>query len=197
MIFRIGRGLVFSALAFFAFVGFVSVPLGNKSGFEHLRAIAGTPEAALALNEIKSRLFAMQSQVSHWLFSFVARDSDHPGRPEPAPQREASTEHTPQRHKIHIESPALPRPTPPQFNPVVPSKLAQWLFCYGTLCDNQLFCALTGEPVADGLPAKLFGWRCFQVPGSPYLGVVRADDASVVMGILRRITSNAKLVAPG
>jgi gamma-glutamylcyclotransferase (GGCT)/AIG2-like uncharacterized protein YtfP len=64
----------------------------------------------------------------------------------------------------------------------------EWLFCYGSLRDNQLFADLSGEPINDGVPARLFGWRCLRVPGSPYLGVVHASDSSVV-GVLRRITS--------
>jgi autotransporter translocation and assembly factor TamB len=117
VIFRIGRRLAFSALAFFAFVGFVSVPLGNKSGFEHLKAIASTPEAAQAIGEVKSRLLSTQSQVTRWLISLVTHDRDSQVLPGSSTQSEESHERAPHQHKIHIESHASPKPTPPQLTP--------------------------------------------------------------------------------
>jgi hypothetical protein len=46
---RLGPRFIVSA---FALLGFVSVPLGERTGYQHLRAILRTPEASLALSEL-------------------------------------------------------------------------------------------------------------------------------------------------
>lgn len=43
-----------AAVLFFALYAFVFVPLGEKTGFEHLRAILATEEAGLAGEELKN-----------------------------------------------------------------------------------------------------------------------------------------------
>jgi hypothetical protein len=50
-------------IAFFALYAFVFVPLGERTGFEHLRAILSTPEAERAGEEIKEASSRMLGEL--------------------------------------------------------------------------------------------------------------------------------------
>lgn len=64
MFFRLGRRAFSLATGFFALLGFVAVPLGDQTGYEHVCTALNTPEgkrATSALSELydatKARLF--------------------------------------------------------------------------------------------------------------------------------------------
>lgn len=64
MLLRFGRRAVSYATSFFALLGFVAVPLGDKTGYEHVKAVLATEEgkrATSALGDLyestKQRLF--------------------------------------------------------------------------------------------------------------------------------------------
>ena len=112
-----GRRVVFSGLAFFAMLGFVSVPLGNKSGWEHLKAIGESPAAMQAKDELKTSLLAAEARLSTWVTSWARREVSsglspdaiaHPEQPDP-PVR--------QRHRDSPHSESLPNAQPPQLTP--------------------------------------------------------------------------------
>ncbi len=52
MITRIGRRVLELGIALFAVLGFVYVPLGKKTGFEHAKAVFTTPAAREAGREL-------------------------------------------------------------------------------------------------------------------------------------------------
>jgi len=70
VLFRLGRRAVFSAVTFFALLGFVSVPLGEKTGWAHVQAIAATPAASQAIADFKDGVGLWQHRLVGW---FTAR----------------------------------------------------------------------------------------------------------------------------
>ncbi len=69
MLFRLGRRALFSIVVFFALLGFVSVPLGEKTGWGHLQAIAETPAASQALDDLKNSADQWRHRLVGWLTS--------------------------------------------------------------------------------------------------------------------------------
>jgi len=66
VLFRLGRRAVFSVVAFFALLGFVSVPLGEKTGWAHVQAIAATPAASRAIEDFKDGVSLWQHRLVGW-----------------------------------------------------------------------------------------------------------------------------------
>ncbi len=67
----------------------------------------------------------------------------------------------------------------------------QWLFCYGTLCNNSIYERLTEAPALASLPATLQGWNRFDVPGAAFPGAVPSRFSGAVQGELRPIETAA------
>jgi hypothetical protein len=64
----------------FAFLGFVYVPLGQKTGFEHLKAIAESPPARAAMSELVDAFVSVRARL------LAALTEDETGRkPRPSP----------------------------------------------------------------------------------------------------------------
>lgn len=63
------------AVAFFALYAFIFVPLGERTGFQHLQAILSTPEAERAGKELE----AASSRMLRELLSF--RTGPYEGEP--------------------------------------------------------------------------------------------------------------------
>lgn len=100
---NLGRRLVEGVVSLFAVLGFVYVPLGRHTGFEHAKAVFSTPAAASAIEDLtrsaldlRERAFAF---VSGHLSPAATTDADGPN-PVAAPKG-----HTPGRE---------PRPVPPK-----------------------------------------------------------------------------------
>lgn len=49
---NLGRRLVESVVGLFAILGFMYVPLGRHTGFEHAKAVLGTPAAGAAIDDL-------------------------------------------------------------------------------------------------------------------------------------------------
>ena len=49
---HLSRRLVESVVGLFAVLGFVYVPLGRHTGFEHVKAVLSTPAAAAAIDDL-------------------------------------------------------------------------------------------------------------------------------------------------
>lgn len=78
---------------FFAIYAFVFVPLGRKTALEHIRAIAGTPQARQAATELKGGVTRLahelreQAQRSTETTDEQIAGTDAPVPTEPEPQR--------------------------------------------------------------------------------------------------------------
>jgi len=59
---RLGRQLFGSVISAFALLGFVFVPLGERTGLEHAKAILATPEASRAGKGLLTQLEAVKRQ---------------------------------------------------------------------------------------------------------------------------------------
>jgi hypothetical protein len=49
---NVGRRLVEGVVSLFALLGFVYVPLGHHTGYEHARAVLSTPAASAAIEDL-------------------------------------------------------------------------------------------------------------------------------------------------
>jgi hypothetical protein len=81
---RFARRVVWGGLTFFALLGFVSVPLGRKSGWEHLKAIMRSPECEQALNGARLSLAPIEERLARWLPSWVMREATGRLLPQPS-----------------------------------------------------------------------------------------------------------------
>ena len=89
---RLGRRAIDFGIGFFALLGFVLVPLGERTAFEHVKAIFSTGPAAKA----GSDLMGAGTRLRQRLFDEFA-ESSPPRQPKPAGSSE----------------PGGPRPEPP------------------------------------------------------------------------------------
>jgi hypothetical protein len=79
---NIGRRLVESVVGLFAILGFVYVPLGRHTGFEHAKAVLSTPAAAAAIDDVSRTALELRQRA----FDFVTRLAQPPAAPEDAAQ---------------------------------------------------------------------------------------------------------------
>jgi hypothetical protein len=63
-----GRRLLESIVGLFAILGFVYVPLGRHTGFEHAKAVLSTPAALRAWTELNQTALGLRERA----FSFVS-----------------------------------------------------------------------------------------------------------------------------
>jgi hypothetical protein len=100
---NLGRRLVESVVGLFAILGFVYVPLGRHTGFEHARAVLSTPAAASAIDDLTTTALDLRQRV----VSFVTgRASSAAITDADGPNAEASPGPHPPRRE--------PRPVPPK-----------------------------------------------------------------------------------
>ncbi len=59
----VGRRLVEGTVGLFALLGFLYVPLGRHTGFEHARAVLGTPQATAALQDVTTAALRLRERV--------------------------------------------------------------------------------------------------------------------------------------
>ena len=113
MLFRLGRRFIYGGIGFFALLGFASVPLGDKTGWGHLQAIAATPAATHALDEFKGSAGQYQQRLIGWLTSLLhSRMSSDTGASASAATRSFDAS-VPQKPKKHAPLGSVPIPTPP------------------------------------------------------------------------------------
>jgi hypothetical protein len=102
---NLGRRLVESVVGLFAILGFLYVPLGRHTGFEHAKAVLSTPAASAAIDDLTTTAIGLRQRAMDF---FTGRLS----APEPEPTSDnapsgtgAAKAHAPGRE---------PRPVPPK-----------------------------------------------------------------------------------
>ena len=60
---NIGRRLFESVVGLFAILGFVYVPLGRHTGFEHARAVLSTPAASAAIDDLSRTALGLRQRA--------------------------------------------------------------------------------------------------------------------------------------
>jgi len=91
---NIGRRLLEGVVGLFAVLGFLYVPLGRHTGFEHAKAVFSTPAAAAAFQELSGAMLDLRERAVELVMG-------HEPRPVPSPLQPAKASGQP------------PRPVPP------------------------------------------------------------------------------------
>jgi hypothetical protein len=91
---NVGRRLMESTVGLFALLGFLYVPLGRHTGFEHARAVLSTPEAAAAIDDVATAAVRLRQRIVELFTGHPsppaphARDSQAEGKgPRPVPPK--------------------------------------------------------------------------------------------------------------
>ena len=95
----LGRRLLEGTVSLFAVLGFVYVPLGHHTGFEHARAVLGTPAALAAIEDLTGAALRLRARVVEYA---TARVPSSPAVEPAAPPRRQ------------------PRPVPPELTSGAP-----------------------------------------------------------------------------
>jgi hypothetical protein len=111
---RLGRRAIFSGVIFFALVGFVSVPLGDKTGWGHLQAIAETPAASQAFLSLKSSMMESQHRLVGWLTSRLTSQGVATASPSDSADTAQPDISVPRITKHQSQSESTPSPKPPR-----------------------------------------------------------------------------------
>lgn len=61
---------------FFALLGFIAVPIGERTGYEHLKAALGTPEGQQAVVAVARAYVATKDRCVAWLVERLHRASN-------------------------------------------------------------------------------------------------------------------------
>jgi len=69
----IGRRALALLIGYFALLGFMAVPIGDRTGLQHLRVFLSTPEASRAVESLGALCNAARNQLASWL---VGHSSD-------------------------------------------------------------------------------------------------------------------------
>ena len=94
---HLSRRLVESVVGLFAILGFVYVPLGRHTGFEHAKAIFSTPAASAAFEELSASALGLRQRALDLLSGRLTT-------PPPAPEAAAQP----------ARAQSQPRPVPPK-----------------------------------------------------------------------------------
>ena len=117
MVFRLARRALLGGMAFFALLGFASVPLGDKTGWGHLQAILKSPASEHAINETKASMGAARSRVSEWVKSWAMREVSQSLLPQASAEAEQPDKQVKPQHWEVRPSRRLPSPQPPRLSP--------------------------------------------------------------------------------
>lgn len=63
----LGRRLVEGLTGLFALLGFLYVPLGQRTGFEHARAVLSTPAASAAVDDVARSALQLRAKLLHFV----------------------------------------------------------------------------------------------------------------------------------
>jgi hypothetical protein len=99
---NLGRRLVESVVGLFAILGFLYVPLGRHTGFEHARAVLATPAASAAIDDLTTAAQGLRQRA--WDF-VTGKLSASASAEAPAREADARKQRAPARE---------PRPLPPK-----------------------------------------------------------------------------------
>lgn len=97
---NLSRRLVESVVGLFAILGFLYVPLGRHTGFEHAKAVFSTPAAAAAIDDVTTTALGLRQRALDFVTGHL---STSPG-PNDTDARSAAA--APKSH--------APRPVPPK-----------------------------------------------------------------------------------
>lgn len=98
---NLGRRLAESVVGLFAILGFVYVPLGHHTGFEHAKAVFSTPAAASAIEDLTAAAVNLRLRVMDFVTARLSPGAVSNADPAPPP---------PKAHAAGRE----PRPVPPK-----------------------------------------------------------------------------------
>jgi hypothetical protein len=87
---NLGRRLLEGAVGLFALLGFLYVPLGQKTGFEHARAILSTPAATAAIEDVTASVLRLRLRAIELVTGRVS-----PPAPSPGDQSDHARNHEP------------------------------------------------------------------------------------------------------
>jgi hypothetical protein len=99
---NLSRRLVESVVGLFAILGFLYVPLGRHTGFEHAKAVFSTPAASAAIDDVTTTALGLRQRAMDFV---TGRLSASPG---PTDTDERNAQATPKAHARE------PRPVPPK-----------------------------------------------------------------------------------
>jgi hypothetical protein len=103
-----GRRLVEAAVGLFALLGFVYVPLGRLTGFEHARAVLSTPAASAAIEDVAGGVLALRQRAEDFITGRQSGSGPH--RPTEQPPTNTPTEPLPRdRTKREVVRPLPPK----------------------------------------------------------------------------------------
>jgi hypothetical protein len=100
---NLGRRLVESVVGLFAILGFLYVPLGRHTGFEHAKAVFSTPAAAAAIDDLTTTALGLRQRAMDFFTGRLAAP-EATGNAGPS---------TPDTAKVHLPR-REPRPVPPK-----------------------------------------------------------------------------------
>lgn len=98
---NLGRRLAESIVGLFAILGFLYVPLGRHTGFEHAKAVLSTPAATSAIEDLTTAAMDLRLRVVDFVTGRLSPKAMSDADPAPPPAKP----HAPGRE---------PRPVPPK-----------------------------------------------------------------------------------
>lgn len=116
MLFRLGRSALYGVVAFFALIGFVSVPLGEKTGWGHLQAIIATPAASQAVDEFRNSAGEWHHRAVDWLTARFRSPSNPIAEPATSSSVGASDFSVPPMPKKKMHLGSIPIAPPPHLS---------------------------------------------------------------------------------
>lgn len=100
---NLGRRLLESVVGLFAILGFLYVPLGRHTGFEHAKAVFSTPAAAAAIDDLTTTALDLRRRALDFVTGRLSA-------PEPTSDNAPSAPDTTKARAPAHE----PRPVPPK-----------------------------------------------------------------------------------
>jgi hypothetical protein len=73
VLFRLGRRAIGMVTGFFALLGFIAVPIGERTGYEHVKSALGTPEGREAVAAVARAYEATRDRSLSWLAERIGR----------------------------------------------------------------------------------------------------------------------------
>jgi len=99
--FALGRRIVFGVIGFFALLGFISVPLGDKTGWGHLQSILASPATTHAFAEFRRSTAQTRQSLVEWLTSRLHPSSSPETNAAASATADTSEGSVPPRTKVH------------------------------------------------------------------------------------------------
>jgi hypothetical protein len=86
---NIGRRCVESVVGLFAVLGFLYVPLGRHTGFEHAKAVLSTPAASAAVDDFTTTALALRERALELVTGRSSAEGEGSARVEAEPSKPA------------------------------------------------------------------------------------------------------------